>query len=250
MIINAENMLNMDNIKLDSARGFSFELGLPEFDEVMKDLQEIKNLGISADQIDLQAGLQSNQKEIRMNLLKTLQELAMKDQIPVRMENLDDIRLFINSRELYGINENRSIKLDSMTKDDIDFFKLCLEKKELTIDNINSKDATINIMNIDNANQVSYKSLNFSKGLFNLIEYSFQKQKPVRLDFQGDSSVILKVNKEGKLTAEFISNEKAMEYVLRSSIPNLKNKFDSEGIPYEKIFYREQSKKNKKGDKK
>ena len=78
------------------------------------------------------------------------------------------------------------------------------------------------------------------------MEYSFKSQKPVRLDFNGNSSVILKMNNNGKLIAEFISNDKAMEYALKSSIPNLKDKLDSEGIPYEEIFYKDNSKNNNK----
>ncbi len=155
-------------------------------------------------------------------------------------------------------NENLiTFNLDSMTKNDIAFFKLLSESKELTIQSVNPKDMQVTMTALqEGKQQVSYKTVNFSKGLFNLIEYSFKTQKPVRLDFQGSSSVILKVNSEGKLTAEFISNDAAMEYALKSSIPGLKQKMDSEGIPYEEIYYKDNNKrqnnkkkKNKGGDK-
>lgn len=145
------------------------------------------------------------------------------------------------------------IKIDSLTKEDIEFFRLCSESKELTINNINPKDMRVDFTALqEGKQQVSYKSVNFSKGLFNLIEYSFKTQKPVRLDFQGKSSVILKVGAEGKLTAEFISSDAAMEYALKSAIPSLRHKMDSEGIPYQDIYYKEkeegkgQNNKNKK----
>jgi flagellar hook-length control protein FliK len=64
------------------------------------------------------------------------------------------------------------------------------------------------------------------------------------LDFDGNSSVILKVDAEGKLTAEFISSDKAMESLLKNSIPQLRNKMDNEGIPYKDISYKDQSQKN------
>ena len=252
--INA-NAINLDNIRLDSADTFSFELELPDFNGILSEMQENKNtlkmLDSKEKQIVCNPNVQVNMVIAKMNLIKNLQALAIKDKISVKLRNIDDIKLLINSRNLFGINEDYKINLDSLSKDDIEFFKLCSDpnKKEITINNINPKELQMNFMVANNVNQVSYKSVNFSKGLFNLIEYSFKKQKPVRLDFKGNSSVILNVNHEGKLSAAFISNDAAMEHILRSSIPNLKNKLDVEGIPYEKIVYREKqdSGKNKGG---
>ena len=137
-------------------------------------------------------------------------------------------------------NKIPTLNLDSMRKEDIEFLKLCAEKNEITINSITPKDMQVSYINPqeEGLQQVSYKTLNFSKGLFNLVEYSFNTQKPVRLSFQGDSAVILKINTDGKLTAEFISNDAAMEYALKSSIPGLKQKMDAEGLPYEEIYYR------------
>jgi len=246
------NNFNLDNIKLDSAKIFSFELELPDFEGTLSELQEDKEFVqmFTAQENPGTHGSAAHAQleEAWMNLMKSLQLLAQKDKIPVKMGNINDIKLFINSRDLTGINEGYRINMDSLSKDDIEFFKLCSEKNEITVNDINAKNSQVNVMAVDNNNQVSYKSFDFSKGLFNLIEYSFKKQKPIRLDFRGNSSVILKVNNQGKLSAEFISNDTAMEYILRNSIPNLKNKLDSEGIPYEKVFYRdkENSGKNKK----
>lgn len=246
MIINP-NIFNFDNMMLDSARIFSFELELPDFESTLSELQEDKKLVkmLDVNQSSGNSAAHVQLAEARMNLIKSLQALAQKDRVPVKTGNMDDIRLFINSQELYRFDEGYRINVDSFSREDIEFFKLCSEKNEITINEINSKDAKINFIAQDNANQLSYKSVNLSKGLFNLIEYSFQKQKPIRLDFRGDSSVILRINQQGKLSAEFIANETAMEHILRSSIPNLKNKLDSEGIPYEKIFYRENQEKDK-----
>jgi len=239
-------IFNMENIKLNSAQVFSFALELPNFDSVISQLQEDEKTAKMLDLPQNQLAAPINLTEAKTNLIKNLQLLAQKDRIPVKMRNIDDIKLFITSQELFGINEDCRIRLNSLSEEDIEFFKLCSEKNEITINDVNAKNSQVNLMAVDSANQVSYKSFNFSKGLFNLIEYSYTKQKPVRLDFQGNSSVILKIDPKGMLTAEFITNDAAMEHILRSSIPNLKNKFDLEEISYEKIFYRENSEKNKK----
>lgn len=240
-------LLNLDNnTKLGSAQVFTFALELPDFAEVVSQLQEDTETAKLLDLPQNQPAMPINITEANTNLMKSLQLLAKKDRIPTSMRNIDTIKLFIKQQEVFGIEKDCSMSLDSMTDEDIEFFKLCSEKKEITINDISVKDSQVNLTTVDNANQVSYKSLNFSKGLFGLIEYAHTKQKPIRLDFQGNSSVILKINSKGGLTAEFIANDTAMEHILRSSIPNLKNKFDSEGIPYEKIIYRENQNKNKK----
>lgn len=144
-----------------------------------------------------------------------------------------------------------SLNFESISKDDIEFFKLISDKKEITINNLTPQDNKISLTTLqEGQQQVSYKTINISKGLFNLVEYTFKTQKPVRLDFQGTSSVILKVNNEGKLTAEFMTNDAAMEYALKSSIPGLRQKMDSEGIPYQEISYRDNKKQNKDNKKK
>jgi len=190
------------------------------------------------------------------NFVEFLNALLKLETIPVRAIKFDtefpDFKTVLS-----GLDDKKdnliAFSLDSMTKEDMDFFRLVSQSKEITVQNLNPKDMQVTFTALEEGSQqVSYKTVNFSKGLFNLIEYSFKTQKPVRLDFQGSSSVILRVNTEGKLTAEFISNDAAMEYALKSSIPGLKQKMDSEGIPYEDIYYKDSNKRqnnNKKRDK-
>jgi len=194
------NAIILNNSRLNSVDTFSFELELPDFNGILSKMREnkdtLKMLDPKESQLVGNPSALVNMAIARMNLLQNLQELAVKDKIPVKLRNIDDIKILINSRELSGINEDYKINLDSLSKDDIEFFKLCSDprKKDITINNVAPKELQMNFMALNNANQISYKSLNFSKGLFNLINYSFKKQKPVRLDFQGNSSVILKVN--------------------------------------------------------
>lgn len=95
----------------------------------------------------------------------------------------------------------------------------------------------------------SYKSINTSKTLANLIESSYNTQKPVRIDFDNNVSVILKIDKEGKVKAEFIPGDKAVETYLRDNIPYLKQKFDEQNLPYTELSYRQSKQQNKKKEK-
>lgn len=142
--------------------------------------------------------------------------------------------------KMFGF-EAKTFKIDDISPEDEKFLKLLSTKTNMVIDKMNAQTNTaeVTIPTQDGLN-VSYKTQNFSKGLFNLVEYAFTAKKPVRLSFAGNSSVILKVDKDGQLSAEFLSSDKAMEAALKSNIPFLKNKLDSEGVPYKQIYYKDQ----------
>ena len=96
-----------------------------------------------------------------------------------------------------------------------------------------------------------YKPMEVSKGLFNLISKAQETQKPVRLDFDNNVTVIMKVDKEGKITAQFIPGDKAVEEYLRNNIPYLKQRFETQNIAYNDLFYRQnrgQQQRNYKGE--
>jgi hypothetical protein len=175
-------------------------------------------------------------------IAKALSQLAEQEPIIGKINNIQEIKLFLTAQRLSESKEKADINLDKFSKEDIDFFKTCLENPAITFNPQNLQSAiAIQAQN----GQVSYKSLDVSKTLFNLMEYSFKAQKPVRLDFSGNSSVILKMHNNGKLVAEFVSNDAAMEYTLKTSLPYLKDKLDSEGIDYEEISYKDNSREQR-----
>lgn len=239
--IQGNNRLN------SSARSSSFNSDVPDFEAYLQELDENKK-NIPDEQKNVQNNPQVMiPQEKNTETVKTLKKLTEKENIPVKISNLEDIKLFLRKKgNLKSLDNDININLDNFKKKDIEFLRICLENPSITLNNLNTQNLQANFAVQNQNNQVSYKSFDVSKGLFNLIEYSFKAQKPVRLDFNGNSSVILKMNTDGKLIAEFISNDKAMEYILKSNIPGLRDKLDSEGIPYEEISYKDNSKNNDK----
>ena len=226
-----------------SARSSSFNSDVPDFEAYLQELDENKK-NPAEEQNNVQVMIP---QEKNTEALKTLKKLTEKENIPVKISNIEEIKLFLRKKgNLKFLDNDININLDNFKKKDIEFFRTCLENPSITLNNLNTQNLQANFAVQNQNNEVSYKSFDISKGLFNLIDYSFKAQKPVRLDFNGNSSVILKMNIDGKLIAEFISNDKAMEYVLKSNIPGLRDKLDSEGIPYEEISYKDNSKNNDK----
>jgi hypothetical protein len=227
----------------NAAEGADFNNVLAEM-KAVKDTQEAeKNLAETEKTQDKASSEEKALADAKNNLLKKLKKLEEMDKIPVQLNALDGSGLF---GFLHNTDNQHSMSIDSLTKDDINFFKTCSERGGINLNDINLQAAQAKIMVSSTANEISYKSIDFSKGLSSLIEYTYTTQKPVRLDFQGDSSVILRVDQKGLLSAQFIPGNPAMEYALKAGLPDLRNRFEAEGIPYKELSYRDNSQQNRK----
>lgn len=139
--------------------------------------------------------------------------------------------------------EEKSIK---MTEADAKFFQNLVE---------NNNQVSQDLKATDMANQATLKdveeahSAKVSKSLLNALKESQETNKSFRVDFDKDLSVILKVNRNGRISAEFLPGDAAVEQYLKSNIPLLKQKFNDEGLEYENLSYRDQSRKDNKEEK-
>ncbi len=91
------------------------------------------------------------------------------------------------------------------------------------------------------------KSAEVSKTLLNALKESMETNKSFRVDFDKDLSVVLRVNKNGVISAEFLPGDAAVEQYLKSNIPLLKQKFTDEGLEYENLSYRQQKEDAEEG---
>lgn len=166
---------------------------------------------------------------MRQNLV----DLAIKENTTVREnKNKTYVDLLVKcDRDVYTTEFKDS--LSDMTEDDVKFFELVAGKQNIYINNSNS------LLLEDESGQTVMRDLKFSKSVLNLIEYAYTSNRPIRIDFASDLAVILRIDKQGRVSAEFISSDKAMEFLIKTNIPNLKQKLDSSGIKYKKIYCKE-----------
>ena len=68
---------------------------------------------------------------------------------------------------------------------------------------------------------------------------SVDSKKPVRMDFDNNVTVILKLDDKGKVNAHFIPGDKAVEEYLKNNIPYLRQRFDEQNISYSNISYKQ-----------
>lgn len=136
--------------------------------------------------------------------------------------------------------ENSGLSSLKMSATDAEFF-INLTKNE----NVNLAGITAQAQNLLNSGvefeQVQKSSL-VSKALLDALNNAREKNMPVRIDFDKDIAVILRVNREGAISAHFIPGDKAVEQYLKNNIEMLKNRFDENELPYTDLSYSHSSK--------
>ena len=95
---------------------------------------------------------------------------------------------------------------------------------------------------------INNKKINATNSLLSMLQTSFDSKKPIRLDFDNDVTVILKLDREGKIQAHFIPGTSEVEAYLKNNLACLKQNFDKEEINYSYLGYSKY--KNEKEDKK
>lgn len=136
----------------------------------------------------------------------------------------------------------------SMSEDDAKFFINLAQNGEFI--SVPNGETEFKLIKTEVAqNSVIAKSVEVTGKLTELIQKAQNTQKPVRIAFDNDVSVVLRIDKNGKVTAEFIPGSLEAENYLRSNIASLRQKFDEQNLPYNDLFYRDGSKREKQNKK-
>ena len=69
------------------------------------------------------------------------------------------------------------------------------------------------------------------------LKESLANKKVFRIDFDNDISVIIKIDMEGKISANFLTSNKEIEEGLKNNLYLLRQKFDEQGILYSNVEY-------------
>ena len=166
-----------------------------------------------------------------------------------QMSGFDDIRAKISEMINNIISPNKTsldeqinekfLELDFGSEFNIDATKIGINDAIFFI-NLLNHDKTVNY-SVENDSlsitDVNNKKINATTSLLNMLQTSFDTKKPIRLDFDNDVTVILKLDKEGKIQAHFIPGTSEVETYLKNNIACLKQSFDEEEINYSYLGY-------------
>jgi hypothetical protein len=103
-------------------------------------------------------------------------------------------------------------------------------------------------MALDNGAEISQvaKNVKISETLLNAINIARETNQPLRIDFDKNISVILRMGKDGSFAANFIPGNKAVEQYLKNNIELLKTTFDEKELPYTDLSYSNRGSKRQK----
>lgn len=93
------------------------------------------------------------------------------------------------------------------------------------------------------------QTVQISNALLDAVNESFKTNKPLRIDFGNDVAVIMKVDKEGVLSANFIPGSAAVEAYLQNNIGSLRQNFDNQNLPYNELSYNRQQRQQQNQNK-
>ena len=148
--------------------------------------------------------------------------------------------------EISSIHSSFNYDTLTISKEDALFFSDIVEKTDYIIqENNNGSSFQTNLLKVANSSETS-KPTEVSKALMNLIEEAYKTQKPMRIDFDNNVSVILRIGRDGKVNAEFIPGDKAVEEYLRNNIGYLKDRLESQDLDYGDIMYKPYKDNSKK----
>ncbi len=148
--------------------------------------------------------------------------------------------------EIASISPSVDYSSIKMSDNDAKFFSDLVNKTDMSAKSVAAEfQKTLNGGNVQQAQSTAKATA----ALIANLQESAKTHQPFRIDFDKDVSVILQVDKEGKINANFIPGDKAVEAYLRNNIDFLKQRFNEENIAYGDLNYsksrQEREKQNK-----
>ena len=147
-----------------------------------------------------------------------------------------NIQSLLNTKDIMtNVNNATHIDYDSlnMSEGDAMFFANLVQNTDMSVKGIMTE---LNVEIVENSQNVQ-QGLQVSSILMEKLSESLKTNRPFRIDFDKDISVIIKVNKDGSLAANFIPGDKAVEQYLRNNIASLRQRFDDENLSYSELTY-------------
>lgn len=203
---------------------------LKEKEDLIKLLDESAFLPFGQTEVNVQKDALANISELnsKISALNTIKNLEISA---------------VESKDLKGKKD--AIKSIAMNAQDADFFLNLVQNKQNTDfvqANINTVQNQIQVQEVKN--QVIQSSAAVSQALIDSLNESMKTNKPFRVDFDNNVAVIMKVDSNGVLSANFIPGSSAVEQYLRNNIAELRQAFEDKGIEYNELSYTSKKQNN------
>ncbi|WP_303673031.1 flagellar hook-length control protein FliK [Vampirovibrio chlorellavorus] len=97
--------------------------------------------------------------------------------------------------------------------------------------------------------EISYKGFDVSPKLSELIEKGFKTGRPIRVELDATSALVLKI-RNGQVSAEFVSADRAAAFAVQQQLDELRNRMTARNLPVGTLEYKYQNPRqnHKQGD--
>ncbi len=160
------------------------------------------------------------------------------------IQQMIDNTVSVNASNLknwsFGFGENGAKSALKMNESDADFFINLTQNDNINVQSIQAQAQGM----VNNGAEVAEvkQNVQVSQALLNALSEARENNQPLRIDFDQNISVILRVGRDGAVSAQFIPGDKAVEQYLRNNIESLKASFDEQDLPYSELSYSHSSK--------
>lgn len=204
------------------------------------------NLVKQAEKDKLSAQKEATKQEEALNteLENPLNALTAKIATINQLKNNTDLKSQSSSEKTDKTSKDDCFASLSMNNNDIKFFVNLVDNQQMTAQ-ISKEVGQQNNNFTEVKTEAAHQPVQVSSALLDALNQSYQTNKPFRIDFDSDIAVIMKVDKNGTISANFIPGSSAVEQYLRNNISTLQQNFDNQNLPYNELSYskREQQEK-------
>lgn len=130
----------------------------------------------------------------------------------------------------------------SMSDGDAEFFANLVSKTDMSMQSIAGE--FNKALQSGKIEQVQ-KTAQVSATILEALSESMKTNKAFRIDFDKDVSVVMRVDRDGSINANFIPGDKAVEAYLKNNISYLKQRFDEQNLSYGELTYSKHKHQNK-----
>ena len=225
-IVMIDNNMNIQepadklNLEMNSGMNMSFNSDGQPFASFVNQQKSQDKLSVNSKDLAEENAILSTMEE---NIAIANRNMMLKEKSTATVQNESGIKRVDTETNL---TIDTIVKYDSvvMDKADVEFFVNLVDN------------GAVDLSEVQNVE----KSSHVSKTLADLLAKSMNENKPVRIDFDNDISVIIKISRQGKITADFLPSSQVAEAYLKENLPLLKQRFDEKNIDYDELNQRKQ----------
>lgn len=134
------------------------------------------------------------------------------------------------------VNRDMSLLKDELTPEDIQYLKQAIiPGLPILMGSVPFQ----TIFSVNDQDEISHQGFDVSPGLSELVQKGYKTGAPIRVELDKNSAVVLKI-RNGQVSAEFVSADKAMAFAMQQGLDDLRNRMTARNLPVGTLEYKHQ----------